>query len=90
MMTYRVSMTTKPIPKTTADIPPHLKIGRLTLVISESLMERIRNAAFWTPGETLSGLGERAVELEIERLEKQNGGPFAPRTQAVRRGRPPT
>ncbi len=76
-------MAKKTIPSTTT------KAGRLTLVISEGLMERIKNAAFWTPGETLSALGERAVELELKRLERLNGGPFPPRTQQVRRGRPP-
>jgi hypothetical protein len=80
---------TVPIPEP-ATPPSEPKLGRITLVITEDLMERVRNAAFWTPGETLSGIGMRAVELEVERLEKLNGGRFASRTQAVRRGRPPT
>jgi hypothetical protein len=62
--------------------------GRLTLVLPAALVDRVRNAAFWTPGETLAGIGARAVLAELSKLERANGGPFPSRTQPVRKGRP--
>jgi hypothetical protein len=53
------------------------------------LLDRVRNAAFWTPGETLAAIGFRGIMQEVERMEKKNGGPFPPRTKPVRIGRPP-
>jgi len=64
------------------------KAGRLTLVVSIDLMERVKNAVFWTPGETMAGIGQRAIEAELRRIERANGGPFPPRTHPVKRGRP--
>jgi hypothetical protein len=62
--------------------------ARLTLVMRPELLERVRNAAFWTPGETLAGIGYRGVMAEIEKMEKANGGPFPQRTKPNRIGRP--
>lgn len=87
MISRTMARRTKQTPEPAAPTDP--KLERITLIITDDLMERVRNAAYWTPGETLSSIGARGVEKEIRRLEKVNGGPFAPRTQAVRRGRPP-
>jgi hypothetical protein len=62
--------------------------GRLTLVLPEDVLDRVRNAVFYTPGETLAAIGARAVLAELAKIERANGGPFPSRTQAVRRGRP--
>jgi hypothetical protein len=67
--------------------PPQQR-GRLTLVLPEQTLDRVRNAAFWTPGETLAAIGARAVLAELARIERANGGPFPDRTQPVRKGRP--
>jgi hypothetical protein len=62
--------------------------ARLTLVLPAPLVERVRNAAFWTPGETLAGIGARAVLAELAKIERANGGPFPERTLPMRKGRP--
>lgn len=61
---------------------------RLTVHISVPLIERAKNAVFWTPGLTLADLGERALESLVSELEKQNGGPFDARTHELKGGRP--
>jgi hypothetical protein len=62
--------------------------ARLTLVMRPELLERVRNAAFWTPGETLAAIGFRGIMAEVEKMEKKNGGPFPQRTKPNRIGRP--
>ncbi len=61
---------------------------RLTVHISVPLIERAKNAVFWTPGLTLADLGERALETLVSELEKQNGRPFEPRPHELKGGRP--
>lgn len=61
---------------------------RLTVHISVPLIERAKNAVFWTPGLTLADLGERALEALVSDLEKQNGRPFEPRPHELKGGRP--
>jgi hypothetical protein len=63
--------------------------ARLTLVMRAELLERVRNAAFWSPGETLAAIGHRGITAELARMERQNGGKFPPRTKPNRIGRPP-
>ncbi len=67
--------------------PPPKKL-RLTVHLPAELIERIKNAVFWTPGLTLAELAERAFRQEVERLEKERGAPFPPRTRELRGGRP--
>ena len=61
---------------------------RLTVHIPVPLIERAKNAVFWTPGLTLADLGERALESLVSELEKQNGGPFDVRPHELKGGRP--
>lgn len=49
-----------------------------TLHIPYELVDRMRRAAFYTPGETIAAIAERAIRGEVDRLEKRNGKPFAP------------
>jgi hypothetical protein len=62
---------------------------RLTVHLSLDLIDRLKNAVFWTPGMTMAALVEDAVRQAIDRMEKQRGEPFETRTGMVRRGRPP-
>ena len=68
--------------------PPRPAKERLTVHISVPLIERAKNAVFWTPGLTLADLGERALETLVSELEKQNGRPFEPRPHELKGGRP--
>ncbi len=59
---------------------------RVTIALSAELMERARNAVWWNRG-TLAGLVEDAVAEALERLERENGGPFKARSEALKPGR---
>ena len=52
------------------------------------LMERARDAAYWTPGLTLARLAEEGLWARIEREEKAHGGPFRDREHGLVGGRP--
>ena len=47
-----------------------------------------RRYIYWTPGATLAALMEEALTSHLDRLEKKRGEPFAPRTGAIKTGRP--
>lgn len=51
---------------------------RLTLYLGGVLVDRAKNAS-WTLREPLTRICERAIEIEISRLEKENGGKFPQR-----------
>lgn len=61
---------------------------RLTVHLPVELIERIKNAVYWTPGLTLAGLAEEALAAAVERLERERGEPFPPRRSELKGGRP--
>lgn len=52
------------------------------------LVQEMRSAVYWTPGETITSLVARAVGRELRRLERERGKPFPAAQANVRRGRP--
>jgi hypothetical protein len=61
---------------------------RLTVHLSVDVIERAKNAVFWTPGLTLARMAEEALQKALEGLEKAHGGPFAHRKAELKGGRP--
>lgn len=61
---------------------------RVTFHMPTDLIERTRNAVFWTSGATLAGLVEEAVAAHLDKLEKERGEPFPQRTGKIKTGRP--
>ncbi len=61
---------------------------RLTVHVPRDVVERVKNAVYWTPGLTLARLSETALLAEVERLEQERGGAYPPRTEELRGGRP--
>ncbi len=66
------------------------KRQRMTVSLPTDLLERIRDAAYWTSGTTMAGLISSALEDLLHNLETQNGRPFSPRLQDLKPGRPRT
>ncbi|HNI67458.1 MAG TPA: hypothetical protein PKV55_05455 [Nitrospira sp.] len=66
---------------------PH-KRQRMTVSLPAELLERMRDAAYWTSGTTMAGLISSAMEDLLHNLETQNGRPFSPRLQDLKPGRP--
>jgi len=68
------------------------RTGRMTFHLPRGLMERLRNAVYWTPaGVTLSSLAREALTAAVERIEEKynDGEPFPPRDDELTGGRPP-
>ena len=62
---------------------------RITLHISASLIDRVKNAVYWEPGLTLAGFAEEALEKALQEMEAQRGAPFPQRREhRLRGGRP--
>lgn len=68
--------------------PKHSKKQRITVQISEDVIERIKNAVYWTPGVTLASLAEEAFSKIVDELEKAKGTPFPKRKEELKTGRP--
>ncbi len=63
--------------------PKHSKKQRITVQISEDVIERIKNAVYWTPGVTLASLAEEAFSKIVD-----EGTPFPKRKDELKTGRP--
>jgi len=75
---------------------------RLTVQISDEVVERAKNAVYWTRGLTLAQLTEQALEKALVALEKntaifddktgnplkEKGQPFPERAEELKTGRP--
>lgn len=61
---------------------------RLTVYLPDDLIERARDAVYWTPGLTIAKLFTDAVEGAIHRLQTATASPFPARTGKLRVGRP--
>ena len=82
---------TKAVPKKKPALPEPVKKAkkeRLTVHLSVDVIERAKNAVYWSPGLTLAGLAETAFLKTLERMEKDNGGPFLHRKAELKGGRP--
>lgn len=61
---------------------------RITFYISKDLVEKAKNAAYWTPGMTLSSLAEGALDSFIQEMESGRHMPFPERERELAKGRP--
>jgi hypothetical protein len=61
---------------------------RLTVHLPVELIERAKNAVYWTPGLTLASLAEEALRQALAELEAARGAPFPPRERQLSVGRP--
>ena len=61
---------------------------RVTFQLPADLIERARDAVYWTPGATMAALMEAALTDHLAKLEKRRGGPFERRGGALKTGRP--
>ena len=64
------------------------KKQRITVQISEEVIDRVKNSVYWTPGLTLASLAEEAFAKAVNELENQRGEPFPKRKDELKTGRP--
>jgi hypothetical protein len=85
-----------PISKTsngsmTADArPSRLRKQRVTITLPLSLLERLRNAVYWTGHGPLARLICDALDDAVTHMESANGQAFPQRLAPLKRGRPRT
>ncbi len=63
------------------------KKDRITVVLGAGLLDKARDAAFYTPGLSLTDLVAEGLRRELTRREKERGEPFPQRTANLRPGR---
>ena len=61
---------------------------RLTVSLPGDLVDRLRNAVYWSPDLTLAWLIARSLRASLSDLETSRQGPFPKRMMALRSGRP--
>jgi hypothetical protein len=78
--------------------PPHTPEGisplgrrsrqRLTVFLPTSLLDRLRNAVYWTGTRPLAQIIGDALEQAVTDMEQANGGTFPQRLAPLKPGRP--
>ena len=70
--------------------PTKLRKQRVTITLPLSLLERLRNAVYWTGHGPLARLICDALDDAVTHMETTNGQPFPQRLAPLKRGRPRT
>ena len=61
---------------------------RLTVSLPSDLVDRLRDAVYWSPSLTLAWLIARSLRTSLTEMESLRQSPFPKRTKALRAGRP--
>jgi hypothetical protein len=61
---------------------------RLTVSLPCDLVDRLRDAVYWSPSLTLAWLIAQSIRTSLAEMEVVRQGPFPKRTNALRAGRP--
>ncbi|HEY6287871.1 MAG TPA: hypothetical protein VIW48_00345, partial [Nitrospiraceae bacterium] len=61
---------------------------RLTVSLPGDLVDRLRDAVYWSPSLTLAWLVAQSLRTSLTEMESLRQGPFPKRKRALRAGRP--
>lgn len=76
------------IPPDGATAPVDSRNQRVTILLPTTLIERLRNAIYWTERCTMTRVIADAIHDAVAEMEYTNGGTFPPRLTPLKRGRP--
>ncbi len=82
-----VRQTNQTAKASTAETPPS-RMVRLTVSLPGELVDRLRNAVYWSPGLTLAWLIAKSLRTSLAEMESSRQEPFPRRTTALRAWRP--
>ena len=68
--------------------PPQTRMVRLTVNLPGDLVDRVRNAVYWSPSLKLSWLIAQSLRTSLAEMESSRQGPFPQRKNPLRAGRP--
>jgi hypothetical protein len=68
--------------------PSAARKEKLTVLLTHDIIERVKNAAYWNPRLTIAAIAERGIAHVIEEIEREHGGPYPPREEELKGGRP--
>ena len=68
--------------------PPQPRMVRLTVSLPGDLVDRVRNAVYWSPSLKLSWLIAQSLRTSLTEMESSRQGPFPQRKNPLRAGRP--
>jgi hypothetical protein len=60
---------------------------KIAVHLRPDIIERVKNAAYWNPRLTIAGIAEQGILQVLQEVEKERG-PYPPRDQELRGGRP--
>ncbi len=69
-------------------MPPRRPRQRITVFLPIPLIERLRNAVYWTGHRPLAQIIAEAIDDVVSEMEQDNGGVFPQRLSALKPGRP--
>ena len=64
------------------------RMVRLTVSLSGDVVDRVRNAVYWSPSLKLSWLIAQSLRTSLTEMESSRQGPFPQRKNPLRAGRP--
>lgn len=67
---------------------PSMRRQRITVFLPLPLIERLRNAVYWTEGRPLAQIIAKAIDDAVTEMERANEGMFPQRLSALKPGRP--
>src|SRR5512132_3104066 len=70
--------------------PSRTRKQRVTITLPVALLERLRNAVYWTGHGPLARLISDALDEAVTNMEQSNGQRFPQRLAPLKRGRPRT
>lgn len=62
--------------------------SRITVQLPADVVDRLRNAVYWTPGMTVTGFLANCIRATVDRMEEERGAAFPSRATELRPGRP--